>query len=151
MIAASINHNNGDPDLALLSLTGVLAFLVFFFLNRKIAALKTKLSPASFNNPQGGPHQHSRLAKLYFRTVGFLVANILGRFFQYDQRHRDFFSSGSVCQQCGETLLNSSWMPLARCLDSAGNPVPMMEINKRGAQCECPICQFRWPIRKKDK
>ena len=148
LMAVPTHNDTGVPGFALSLLPVVLFILVlYFFLRRKIAALQTKLSAANINNPEGGPHKHHRLAKLYFRTVGFLAANTVGRFSHYDKRHRAFFSSGSVCQQFGETLLNSSWMPLARCLDSAGNPLLLMEASKKGVEFECPNCHFRWPIR----
>ena len=150
VIAASLDNDSGLGNFALSLLPLVLFILIFYFLfRRKIAALQAKLSASSVNNPQGGPQHHHPLARLYFRAIGFFAANSVGRFSHYDKRHIAFLSSGSVCQQCGETLLNRSWMPLARCLDSDGNPVPLMEASKKGAEFECPNCHFRWPIRKK--
>ncbi|MBV9658537.1 MAG: hypothetical protein JO295_10545 [Verrucomicrobia bacterium] len=127
----------------------VLVLLALQFLLRgKMKALSTKLSHENINNPQGGPHQHSLWARLYFRATGLLVANTLGRIARYHPRHIAFLSSGSVCPHCGQTLFTSSWMPLVRCYDAAGNPVALTEASQRGAEFGCPQCQYRWPIRK---
>ena len=150
VIAASLDNDSGLGNFALSVLPLVLFILIFyFFFRRKIAALQAKLSAASINNPEGGPHRHHSLARAYFRAIGFFAGNFLGRFRHYDKRHMAFLSSGYVCQQCGETLLNRSWMPLVRCLDSDGNPMPLMEASKKGAEFECANCHFRWPIRNK--
>ena len=148
IVAATLQNDSVLGNFALAFLPVVLFIWMFYFLfRRKIAALLTKLSAPSVDNPQGGPHHHHPLAKLYFRAIGFVVANTIGKLSHYDKRHVAFLTSGSVCQQCGETLLNRSWMPLVRCFDSAGNPVSLTEASKKGAEFECPQCHFRWPIR----
>jgi hypothetical protein len=149
MVTAPVQSESafGNSGLTLLPLAlfGLIFGLLF---RRKIKALRAKISADSLNNPQGGPHNHHPLAKLYFRTVGWVAANTLGRFCHYADQHMAFLASGSVCQRCGQTLLNRSWMPLSRCVDSAGNPVPLIEASKSGAEFECPSCHFRWPLRK---
>ena len=119
----------------------ILGFVFFRMLSRSRKLMKT------IDHPSMEVHHHGFLAKLYFRAVGLHSANTVGRIARYHQRHRAFLSSGSVCPQCGRTLLNRSWMPLVRCLDSDGNPVRLIAASAKGAYFACPFCDCRWPFR----
>lgn len=123
-----------------------LVFVLLYF--RKLKAIKARLRSTTSNTQTERPHQHGALAKCYFRIAAQLHIAILGRFANYDKKHLDYLASGQRCQQCGETLLDRAWLPSARCLDSSGNPIPVIEAGKRGSEFECPHCQHRWPLRK---
>lgn len=129
-------------------LFGILPLVIGILCVRKLIAMKARLRSTGAEIPVERPHQHSALARFYFRLIARLHLATVGRFANYHERHVAYLSSGQSCQKCGATLLDRAWMPMARCIDASGTPIPLTEASKKGSEFECPHCHHRWPLRK---
>lgn len=83
----------------------------------------------------------------FVRVVGGLWAQTFGRLDRYTGEHREFLSSGFVCQKCHERLIGNWLIADVKCYDSTGGTVPLMQARLRGRYFECPKCLHRWPFR----
>ena len=149
LLLAEAAENPADIQTLVLASLPIVLFLVILGFISFRALARSRMLLKNLDHPSMEVLPHGFWARLYFRAFGLYTANTVGRLARYHPQHRAFLSSGSVCPQCGQTLLNRSWMPLVRCLDCDGNPVRLMEASARGASFACPFCDCRWPIRRR--
>ena len=78
-----------------------------------------------------------------------MTASTVGKFDHYSEEHQKFLTSGYICPNCEETLMNWWGVADVECYSSTGEKVSLAMARLKGKEFSCPLCGHRWSFRAK--